>query len=149
MPRYRVVWLEIAERQYIDLPDTARDLADHLLAGLEQSPTNMSGAVYNHTSDQWSAPLGDQGFGFYAGRSGCGGGLGPTVRRHRRHHSTGERRTRVNGLSDSVRATTRNRRPVTSSGSMRTKRCFGAACHGNRGRSVVPIRSCSCVISRA
>jgi hypothetical protein len=61
-----VVWLEIAERQYIGLPDPARDLADHLLAGLEQSPTNMSGAVYNHTSDQWSAPLGDQGFVFYA-----------------------------------------------------------------------------------
>jgi len=28
MPPYRLLWLEIAERQYLDLPDDARGLVD-------------------------------------------------------------------------------------------------------------------------
>jgi hypothetical protein len=28
MPPYRVLWLEIAERQYLDLPEDARRLVD-------------------------------------------------------------------------------------------------------------------------
>src|SRR5262249_12935870 len=46
-------------------------------------------------------------------------------------------------------STTSKRRPVISTGSMRTKRCFGAACHGNRGSSSASSSSSIAVISTA
>ena len=66
MPAHRVVWLEIAERQYLDLPDPARDQVDQLLTQLEQTPTDLPGAVFDQPSDQWSAPFGDLGLMLYA-----------------------------------------------------------------------------------
>lgn len=66
MPRSRLVWLQIADQQYHDLPDTVRDLADHRLAQLLENPTADPDAVYNPASDQWSVPLGEDGFLFYA-----------------------------------------------------------------------------------
>jgi hypothetical protein len=66
MPRSRLVWLQIAEQQYHDLPGNARDVVDHRLAQLVENPTADSDAVYNPTSDQWSVPLGNNGFLFYA-----------------------------------------------------------------------------------
>ena len=66
MPAYRMVWVEIAERQYLDLSDSARDLVDRLLTKLEQTPTDLPGAVFDEPSDQWSASFGDLGFVLYA-----------------------------------------------------------------------------------
>lgn len=66
MPRYRPVWLEIAEQQYRNLPDDVRDLVDRRLAQLFENPTADPDAVYNEPSDQWSIALGDHGFVFFA-----------------------------------------------------------------------------------
>lgn len=66
MPRYRPVWLAIAEQQYCDLPADLRGFVDDRLAQLLQDPIAEPDAVYNKRSDQWSVPLADQGFLFYA-----------------------------------------------------------------------------------
>ena len=66
MPPYRLLWLEIAERQYLDLSDDGRELVDARLAQLEQDPSGVSDAVYDPKSDQWSATLGDRGLVLYA-----------------------------------------------------------------------------------
>ncbi len=66
MPRYGPIWLQIAEQQYRDLPEEVRDLVDCRLAELLENPTAARDAVYNKRSDQWSVPLGEQGFLFYA-----------------------------------------------------------------------------------
>ena len=58
LPPYRVLWLEIAERQYLDLPEVARRLVDERLAQLERDPLGLPDAVYDSSSDQWSAPVG-------------------------------------------------------------------------------------------
>jgi hypothetical protein len=66
MPRSRLVWLQIADQQYHDLPDVGRDVIDRRLAQLVENPTTDPDAVCNPTSDQWSVPLGEDGFLFYA-----------------------------------------------------------------------------------
>lgn len=66
MPRYGLIWLELAEQQYGSLPADLRGIVDRQLAQLVENPTEPSDAVYNEHSDQWSVPLGDQGFLFYA-----------------------------------------------------------------------------------
>ena len=43
MPRYRPVWLEIAEQQYRNLPDDVRDLVDRRLAPLFRKSDRRSG----------------------------------------------------------------------------------------------------------
>lgn len=65
MSSYRLVWLEIAEAQYHDLPDKLRMLIDRRLDRLLDNPTSESDAVYNRRSDQYSVPLGDHGFLFF------------------------------------------------------------------------------------
>lgn len=55
MPPYRLLWLEIAERQYLDMPEGARDLVDERLAQLERDPLALPDAIYDSLSDQWSA----------------------------------------------------------------------------------------------
>ena len=65
-PRSRLVWLQIADQQYHDLPEDLRQLADRRIAALLENPTVDTDAVYNARSDQWSVPLGDNGFLFYA-----------------------------------------------------------------------------------
>ena len=57
MPRYRLVWLEIAEAQYHALAPEARAMADRRLTELVHDPTNASDAIYDRRSDQWSIPL--------------------------------------------------------------------------------------------
>ncbi len=52
MPRYRPVWLEIAEQQYRNLPEDVRDLVDRRLAQLFENPTADPDAVYNEPSDK-------------------------------------------------------------------------------------------------
>lgn len=66
MPPYRLLWLEIAERQYLDLPADARELVDARLTQLDHDPSGLPDAVYDTRSDQWSATLGDRGFVLYA-----------------------------------------------------------------------------------
>ena len=58
MPPYRLLWLEIAERQCLDLPDDARRLVDQRLTQLERDPFGLPGAIHDASSDQWSAPVG-------------------------------------------------------------------------------------------
>ncbi|GAA3224092.1 hypothetical protein GCM10017691_11770 [Pseudonocardia petroleophila] len=65
-PRSRLVWLQIAEQQYRDLPEDLRRLVDRRIAALLENPTTDADAVHNARSDQWSVPLGDDGFLFYA-----------------------------------------------------------------------------------
>ena len=66
MPPYRLLWLEVAERQYLDLPDDARDLVDQALAQLQDDPVGWLGAVHDAGSDQWSVTLGERGLVLYA-----------------------------------------------------------------------------------
>lgn len=66
MPRYRTVWLAMVEQQYRDLPADLRGLVDYRIAQLLENPTAEPDAVYNERYDQWSVPLADQGFLFYA-----------------------------------------------------------------------------------
>lgn len=66
MPRSRLVWLQIADQQYHDLPEDLRGLVDRRIAALLENPTVDPDAVYNDRSDQWSVPLGERGFMFYA-----------------------------------------------------------------------------------
>jgi hypothetical protein len=65
-PDVLLVWLQIAQQQYRLLPEDLRDLVDRGLAELLENPTADPDAVYNKRSDQWSVPLADQGFLFYA-----------------------------------------------------------------------------------
>ena len=57
MPRYRLVWLEIAEAQYQALNPEARAVVDQRLAELVHDPTNAKQAIYERRSDQWSVPV--------------------------------------------------------------------------------------------
>jgi mRNA-degrading endonuclease RelE of RelBE toxin-antitoxin system len=66
VPRSRLVWLEIADRQYRELPDMTRALIDRRLAQLVENPTVDPAADYNERSDQWSVPIGDDALLFYA-----------------------------------------------------------------------------------
>jgi hypothetical protein len=58
--------LAIAEVQYRQFPEEFQALVDRRLGWLLEAPTADPAAVYNSHSDQWSVPLGDQGFLFYA-----------------------------------------------------------------------------------
>jgi len=66
MPPYRLLWLEVAERHYLDLPEDARELVDERLAQLEHDPLGLPDAVYDAGSDQWSATIGGHGLVLYA-----------------------------------------------------------------------------------
>jgi hypothetical protein len=68
---YRLLWLELAERQYLDLPDNTRALVDETLTRLELDPANLTDAAYDTASDQWSALIADQGLMPYAVVAGC------------------------------------------------------------------------------
>lgn len=66
MSRPRLIWLQIADQQYHDLPDGLRVLVDRRLAQLVENPTVDPDTDYNPASDQWSVPLDEHGFLFYA-----------------------------------------------------------------------------------
>jgi hypothetical protein len=63
---YRLLWLEIAERQYLDLSDATRALVDGLLAVLESNPAGLPDAIYDSAADHWSAPIPEHGLMLYA-----------------------------------------------------------------------------------
>jgi mRNA-degrading endonuclease RelE of RelBE toxin-antitoxin system len=58
MPRYGVVWLEIAREHYASLPAIAREQIDtrieQLLENLHQQPRS----AYDETTDQWTTTYG-------------------------------------------------------------------------------------------
>ena len=66
MPRSRLIWLQIAEQQYHEVPDELRVLVDRRLAQLVENPTADPDADYNAASDRWSVPLGEDGSLFSA-----------------------------------------------------------------------------------
>ncbi|MGH3612427.1 MAG: hypothetical protein ACRDRK_07470 [Pseudonocardia sp.] len=66
MQRSRLIWLQIAEQQYHEIPEAMRAVVDQRLAQLVENPTADPDADYNPASDQWSVPLGEDGFVFYA-----------------------------------------------------------------------------------
>jgi hypothetical protein len=61
-----MIWAELAERQYLDLPASARPLADQLLTQLEDTPTQVPDATYDQAADPWTAPFADFSFILYA-----------------------------------------------------------------------------------
>ena len=61
---YRVLWLEIAEEQYLALDASTREAFEKVLSGLAVAPAELPGVVYNAVSDQWSVPLAGRGFVF-------------------------------------------------------------------------------------
>jgi hypothetical protein len=63
---YRLLWLELAERQYPDLPDDTRALVDERLTLLQSDPAGLPDATYDAASDQWSAPIAERGLMLYA-----------------------------------------------------------------------------------
>jgi hypothetical protein len=63
---YRLLWLELAERQYLDLPDDTRALVDERLTLLQSDPAGLPDATYDAASDQWSAPIAERGLMLYA-----------------------------------------------------------------------------------
>jgi hypothetical protein len=63
---YRVLWLEVAEAQYLGLDEPTRQTFEEVLTLLAVEPTQPAGAVYNEASDQWSVPLAGTGLLFYA-----------------------------------------------------------------------------------
>ena len=66
MPRYGLIWLETARQQYETLPAGIRELVARRVEQLLEDPIADRDAVYNQRSDQWSVPIADQGFLFYA-----------------------------------------------------------------------------------
>jgi hypothetical protein len=63
---YRLLWLEPAERQYLDFPDDTRALVDECLTLLQPDPARWPDAIYDAASDQWSAPIAERGLMLYA-----------------------------------------------------------------------------------
>jgi hypothetical protein len=63
---YTLLWLELAERQYLDLPDDTRALVEERLTLLESDPDDMPDATYNAAVDEWSAPIAERGLMLYA-----------------------------------------------------------------------------------
>jgi hypothetical protein len=61
-----LVWLQIADQQYHEVPAEVRALVDQRLAHLMENPTADPDADYNQRWDQWSVPLGENGLLFYA-----------------------------------------------------------------------------------
>ncbi len=61
-----MLWLEVAEAQYLVLDEATREAFEQLLNRLAVAPVELAGAVYNTASDQWSVPLAGTGFVFYA-----------------------------------------------------------------------------------
>jgi hypothetical protein len=67
MPRYTLKSVTEADRQYANLPDATRRLADRGIQELLENPTGNPGKQYDQQFDQWSIPIGsDKGWIVYA-----------------------------------------------------------------------------------
>jgi hypothetical protein len=58
MPRYGLVWLEIAREQYTALPLESRDQVDTRIEQLLENPRQQRGSAYDHATDQWTTTYG-------------------------------------------------------------------------------------------
>lgn len=58
MPRYGLVWVEIAREQYVALPREAREQVDARLEQLLENPRRPSGSAYDVATDQWTTTYG-------------------------------------------------------------------------------------------
>ena len=59
MPRYTLKSVTEADRQYANLPEATRRLADRHIQELLENPTRNPDKQYDPKFDQWSAPIGD------------------------------------------------------------------------------------------
>jgi hypothetical protein len=57
MPRFRLVWLEIADQQYRELPDATRALINRRLAQLVENPTADADADYHERVARGRLPV--------------------------------------------------------------------------------------------
>ena len=66
MPRYKLKSVTEADRQYANLPEATRRLADRRIQELLDDPTGKLDQQYDQQFDQWSVPIGDdKGWIFY------------------------------------------------------------------------------------
>jgi len=66
MPRYKLKSVTEADRQYANLPEATRRLADRRIQELLDDPTGNLDQQYDQQFDQWSIPIGDdKGWIFY------------------------------------------------------------------------------------
>jgi hypothetical protein len=63
---FRLLWLEIAEQQYLDLPVGTHQAVDDILTRLSDDPRGISDAGYHAPSDQWTTVIPDVGILVYA-----------------------------------------------------------------------------------
>lgn len=67
MPRYKLKSVTEADRQYANLPEATRRLADRRIQELLDNPIGNLDQQYDEQFDQWSVPIGDdKGWIFYA-----------------------------------------------------------------------------------
>ena len=59
MQRYTLKSVTEADRQYANLPEVTRRLADRRIQELLENPTGNSEKQYDPQFDQWSIPIGD------------------------------------------------------------------------------------------
>jgi mRNA-degrading endonuclease RelE of RelBE toxin-antitoxin system len=59
MQRYTLKSVTEADRQYANLPEVTRRLADRRIQELLENPTGNPGKQYDPQFDQWSIPIGD------------------------------------------------------------------------------------------
>ncbi len=58
MPRYGLIWLEIAREYYASLPATTREQIDIRIEQLLENPRQHSRSAYDEASDQWTVTYG-------------------------------------------------------------------------------------------
>jgi hypothetical protein len=54
MPRYGLIWLEIAREYYAGLPATAQEQIDVRIEQLLENPPQQSRSAYDEVTDQWT-----------------------------------------------------------------------------------------------
>jgi hypothetical protein len=59
MPRYTLKSVTEADRQYANLPEATRRLADRRIQELLENPSGNLDKQYDLKFDQWSVPIGD------------------------------------------------------------------------------------------
>lgn len=58
MPRYGLVWVEIAREQYAAMPREGREQVDIRLEQLLESPRQLPSSAYDDATDQWTTTYG-------------------------------------------------------------------------------------------
>lgn len=58
MPRYGLVWVEIAREQYAALPPELREQVDARIEQLLENPRQQPASAYDKATDQWTTTYG-------------------------------------------------------------------------------------------